>query len=704
MHHVEDDTISNPSQGTHFDDVLAVNLQRRRVVQGGLLAAASTMVGAGGMLKMNEAIAAGSGPVIGFTPVPTSLEDLIKLPAGYVAEVLYAWGDAVGAIGQMPGMPAFAADASNSVSDQEKQAGMHHDGMHFFPFPTRGAGSVSTLSSSRGLIAVNHEYTDDGLLHVGGTAPWTADKVKKSQAAHGVSVIEVMKQDNGSWKVVRPSPFARRITAYTPMKVDGPAAGAPWMQTQADPMGGYVLGTFNNCAHGYTPWGTYLTCEENWNGYFVNASGTVPGVLDPTENARQLADQKRYGVSKTGFGYRWHEHDTRFDASAHPNEPHRFGWVVEIDPFNPTSAPVKHTALGRTKHEGATVTLSPSNHVVVYMGDDERNEYIYKFISKNKYNPVNRTANMKLLSEGTLYVAKFNADGTGTWLELSHGKNGLTEANGFLDQADVLIRTRQAADRAGATMMDRPEWIAVHPESKEVYITLTNNSRRGTSPASSNAADGSTAAGGARPPLDTANPRSDNIYGHILRWREQDSDAAALNFEWDIFVLCGDPADPGRNMVTHPDPRPNYVGNINGDIFGSPDGLWFDTDGRLWIQTDISTGIVGFGSGTGDPAKEAYANIGNNQMLCADTHSKEIKRFLTGPQKCEITGVVTTPDRKTMFINVQHPGETSSERSDPANPTALSHWPFSQGYGPAGRPRSATVVIRRLDGGVVGGA
>ncbi|MGE3541382.1 MAG: PhoX family phosphatase [Candidatus Tectimicrobiota bacterium] len=700
MEHPDNDQVCNTSNNRHFADVLSAQMQRRSFLQGGILAAASALCGGMVFLPTHTASAGGSG--LGFMPISTSLADLVRVPEGYVVEILYAWGDPVGALSQTPGAPAFLPDASNTAAEQEFQAGMHHDGLHFFPFPLRGIGKPNAVSSTRGLLCINHEYTDDGLLHVGGQTPWTPEKVRKSQAAHGVSIIEIRQQPRGNWTVVRPSPFARRITAYTPMRIAGPAAGDPLLQTAADPTGSTVLGTLNNCAHGFTPWGTYLTCEENWNGYFVNPTGDVLGVPDVDQKLLLLGGQSRYGITRTGFGYRWHEHDGRFDASQHPHEPHRFGWVVEIDPFQPHSQPVKRTALGRFKHEGATVTLARDGRVVVYMGDDERNEYIYKFVSRHPFEARSRAANQSLLDDGTLYVAQFHDDNRGEWLELSFGQNGLIPENGFTSQADILIQTRQAADYVGATMMDRPEWIAVHPTTKEVYVTLTNNSRRGTTPPSSNNPDGTTAAGSARPPTDAANPRADNIYGHIVRWREAGDDPAALTFTWDVFVFCGDPDDPGRNLGSSPDPRPHYVGDIQGDIFGSPDGLWFDAAGRLWIQTDISTSIVGFPAGTGDPAKEAYVNIGNNQMLCADPVSREIRRFLTGPQKCEVTGVVSTPDQKTMFVNIQHPGETSSERSDPANPTALSHWPFTQGYGPSGRPRSATIVIRRRDGGIIG--
>jgi len=630
-------TIDNFSANDGFSELLQARLTRRQLLRGAsLLPFLGLPLGCatpGGRYDAGE---------IGFEAITASTEDRVRVPAGYSATVLYRWGDPVGAAGAMP---AFRTDAGNSADEQALQAGMHHDGIHFFPLPHGSA------NSERGLLVMNHEYTDDGLLHGNGFANWSAEKVRKAQNAHGMSVIEIELR-GGAWSVVRPSPYARRVTAQTPMRISGPAAGHAALKTAADPNGTEVLGTINNCANGYTPWGTYLTCEENWNNYFVNA-GSVP------------AEQGRYGINAKGAGYRWHEFDERFDAGRHPNEPNRFGWVVELDPFDPASKPVKRTALGRVKHEGAALALAADGRVVFYMGDDQQFEYIYKFVSRDAWNKADRAANRDLLDHGTLYVAKYNADGSGEWLELTHGKNGLTAANGFASQADVLIKTRQAADTAGATRMDRPEWTAVSPKDNSVYCTLTNNTARG-------------AAG--RPGVDAPNPRANNVFGHIIRWRDGNGDPAAAAFKWDIFVLAGDPllADAGKH------------GNIKGDVFGSPDGLWFDAGGRLWIQTDISTSVLNRGD---------YAGMGNNQMLCADIATGRVKRFLTGPKGCEITGIAETPDGRSMFINIQHPGETASERSDPAHPLAVSSWPD----GPAGgRPRSATIVIRKDGGGVIG--
>lgn len=633
------ENIHNPMAETLADPF------RRRLLSAAVLTATGSALAAAGVPLPALAASTGraNGSLIGFAALAVSTADEVRLAPGFSAQPLFAWGDPIS------DGPQAKADASDTAAEQMQQAGMHHDGMHFFPFVENGA-----LSSMHGLLCVNHEYTDDGLLHAGGMQDWSAEKVAKSKAATGVSIIEVRQEKTG-WQVVRPSRWARRITADTPCKISGPARAHPAMLTATDRWGEFTLGTANNCAMGFTPWGTYLTCEENFNGYFK-------GPKTPS------ADQQRYGISDKTAGYRWHEFDTRFDLNQHPNEANRFGWVVEIDPWNPQKPPVKRTALGRFKHEGATVRLARDQRVVVYMGDDERFEYIYKFVSRDRYMP-GQSDTSTLLDEGTLYVARFGDDGKGRWLPLRHGEkhpNGaLTVANGFANQGDVAIRCRQAADLAGATKMDRPEWIAVHPKTGEVYVTLTNNVKRGTPEA---------------PGLSTANPRAENSFGHIVRWREARHDAAATHFEWDIFALAGDPQNNEEAKR----------GNIKGDAYGSPDGLWFDPSGRLWIQTDVSTSALNKGD---------YAHLGNNQMLVADPQTGETRRFLTGPKGCELTGMTATPDGRTLFVNIQHPGETASERSNPAQPTAVSAWPanqFPETIG--GRPRSATLVITRTDG------
>ena len=681
----DDDSVSNPSGNRQFNDVLEVNLKRRQMLIGGLSAAAIGFLGlpALGGIRLASATAiqprAGFGG-IGFEGIqPNTLAhgliDDVLLPPGYQYEVLYAWGDPIGAEGQKPGQPAWKDNASNSAEEQTLQAGDHHDGMHYFPFP-------GVSGSHHGILCVNHEYDDQLILYPDGLANWSLEKARKSQHAHGVSVVEVwVNPRTGRWEVKRPSTYARRIHGNTPMQITGPAAGHDLLKTAADPTGTRVLGTLNNCAHGYTPWGTYLTCEENWNGYFSNETGDVLGVPGLDQKLEILEGQSRYGIIKGGFGYRWHEVDERFRADLNPNEPNRFGYVVEIDPYDRTSTPKKRTAIGRVKHEGAELVVAKNGRVVVYTGDDERNEYIYKFVTAGKYNAENRNANLDLLDEGTLYVAKLNDDGTGVWRELTPKNPALA---GWT-QAEICIRTRQAADLAGATMMDRPEWISANPlQRSSVYCTLTNNSNRGRTPASVNNPDGGTNAGSAQPPVDAANPRggdatpTGNVYGHIIRWHEDGEDNTALTFTWDIFVLAGD--------KTRTDGR--LQGNTIGDDFNSPDGLWFDSAGRLWIQTDATTSASSYNPGG------VNENIGTNQMLCADPQTREIRRFLTGPRGCEVTGVITTPDRKAMFVNLQHPGEGGTTE----NPTLVSNWPDR---GP--RPRSATIVITRDDGGEIGG-
>jgi uncharacterized protein len=612
---------------------------RRLVLRAGAgLAAGSFFASLAGCANGQPATAS---VALGFTPVPPSAVDKVAVPSGYTATPLAAWGEPVGLAGNMP---AWKADASNSAAEQAAQMGQHHDGIHFFPLD----GSV------RGLLVMNHEYTDDGLLHPGGLADWSAEKVAKAQASHGISVSEIELKDN-NWQLVRPSRYARRITANTPFAVGGPGAGHALMKTAADPAGRRALGTFGNCASGMTPWGTYLSGEENFQNYFVCAD-------TPT------AHERRWGIRKTSW-YRWHEFDERFDTVRHPNEPNRHGWIVEVDPMDPTSTPVKRTALGRAAHEGAWVAVTKDGRAVVYSGEDARFEYIYRFVSRDRIAPAGNgktaaQANATLLDHGTLYVARFDADGTGRWLPMVHGQGPLTAANGFADQGEVVIKSRQASDLLGATKMDRPEWLAIDTRAGWVYCTLTNNSSRGT---------------GGNPGVDAANPRANNVMGQIIRWRERGGFGAEV-FDWNHLLLAGDPANE----------RAEARGNIKGDAFACPDTIAFDPRGVLWIGTDM---------GPTSMNKGEMARLGNNQLLACNPATGEVKRFLTGPVNCELTGATWTPDGRTLFVNIQHPGETPSERSNPEEPRRYSNWPD---FSPVGRPRSATVAIRKLDGGVVG--
>ncbi|MDI3325268.1 PhoX family phosphatase [Pontibacterium granulatum] len=586
-----------------------------------------------------QAVAAATKPaaskLLGFSAIPASTADTFVVPEGYNAQPLISWGDPI-----LRGAPAFDESGTQNAAAQAGQFGDNTDGMSLFP-----------LSEDRALLAVNNEYTNYTLLFDHKGKAMTADDVKKAQAAHGVSVFEIKQNADGSWSYLKDSAYNRRITANTDMELTGPAAGHDLVKTKADPTGKKVLGTFNNCANGQTPWGTYLTCEENFNGYFSSTD----------ENLKLDAHQKRYGIKAKDKGYQWSSFDARFDLSKESQEANRHGWVVEIDPFDPNSTPKKRTALGRFKHENAALTIDDNGHVVVYLGDDERGEHLYKFVSKGKYNADDMKANRNLLEEGTLFVARFNAQegelkGKGEWVELTHGKNGLTQANGFEDQASVMIFAREAATQVGATTMDRPEWVAVHPNNKVVCCTLTNNKHRGKKEGQ---------------PVGGPNPRIENKYGQILRWWPANGDHTAAEFDWDLLVIAGNPTVHSGNL---------YAGSTNiseENMFNSPDGIGFDQAGRLWIQTD----------GNYSNAKD-FAGMGNNQMLCADPQTGEIRRFATGPVACEITGLTFSPDQRTMFVGIQHPGEKDKP----------SHFPA----GGNSKPRSTIMVVRRNDGGIIG--
>ncbi len=658
---------TNVSSNRDFADVVAVRMSRRAMLRGGLGLAVSGFFAAplAACSPQQRAEASVTGPSLGFNAVPTSQADMITVPEGYEARVIYRWGDAISG-----NMPAFAPD--NSGEDQAHQAGMHHDGMHFFPIEGRDPYQGS---STDGLLVMNHEYIETRFLHYGAvegsamsswgtpdhSGPRQSDQVLKELNAHGVSVVRMRDDGNGNWQIV-PDRHNRRITGLTRMEIAGPARGHAKMATLYSPDGTHTRGTLSNCAHGVTPWNTYMAAEENWSGYFVNSDASLP------------REHTRYGVRTDVSRHNWHLADggedgfVRFDASSkadnaagdYRNEPNNFGWMVEIDPFDPESVPVKRTTLGRFAHEGVVFAPAEAGKpVVCYSGDDSRFEYIYKFVSDGLYEP--GVTRGDILDSGTLYVARFHDDGTGEWLPLVFGRNGLDASNGFADQGDVLINTRTAADIVGATRMDRPEWGAVDPQTRAVYFTLTNNSNR------------------TEEQVDASNPRAENRFGSIIRWNEADGDQASERFSWDIFVLAGpehDSRDANGNPLTED------------SIFAAPDGLAFDADRRLWIQCDISDGSLNAG---------VYTPFGNNQMLAANPDTGEIRRFLTGPVGCEITGVVTTPDRRTMFINVQHPGANSSE-ADFAAGRFSSNWPD----GGNTMPRSATVAIRRIDGGVIG--
>lgn len=658
--------VVNHSENTSFAHVLLARMQRRTLMKGSVGAALAGVMGMGlagcsdsdGEDDSGSTGGAQSDTDLGFKPVAVSNENRVVVPEGYSAQTFVPWGTPI-----TGDYPEYRADGTNTGADQENQVGMHHDGVHFFPIDQKAGGN----SSTEGLLVMNHEYINQRALHAngptkagdnGGVRP--VDEVRKEIAAHGVSVIHIKRDSNGTWDVVFGSPFNRRITGNTPMDIRGPVRGYSKLVTAYSPNATETRGTLNNCAMGPTPWGTYLAAEENWHGYFATADAQRPreyvrhGVNDSSRYDWELADTDadeymRFNVSTTG-------------ASAiedYRNEANTYGYMVEIDPFTPESKPQKRTALGRFGHEGVIFASAKEGEpVVCYSGDDSRFEYIYKFVSSKPYHAA--TAGGYLLDEGTLYVARFNDDGSGDWLALdledadfvskvaaAEGTMvGDIQFDGFESQADVLVNTRLAADIAGATTMDRPEWGAVDPKTGDVYFTLTNNSNRGKE---------------GYDDVNAANPIVENATGHIIRWTEAGSDHAATSFDWDIFVFAGEQGTEtvvdGEAVVTLDDTN----------IFNSPDGLWFDYNGRLWIQTD----------GSWAPPYQ------NNMMLAANPVTREIKRFFVGPENCEVTGVVTTPDVKTMFVNIQHP---------------RGNWPDAS----EDRPRDATVIVTRDDGGVVG--
>jgi len=606
-----DDTFSNTSDNQTFEEILSAHMSRRSVLVGGLATAALTFFGgsAASAASPKGQIEAATrrvakNPKIGFTSIPLQSSPMPTIAPEYTYSVLAPWREKLDGSGKSYPIAGFTAE------QQEKSVGIGHDGMWYFG------------DEKSGLLCVNHEYGTTQHI-MGKTVPQSLDDVRLSQAAHGMSVIMIEKAAKG-WKIAK-SDKNRRIHVNTPAVFTGPAAKSDLLKNAA---GNPVQGTLNNCANGYTPWGTYLTCEENFNGYFGSTSSTW----------KASADQARYGFSANGFGYDWHKFDARFDlANAnYANEMNRFGWVVEVDPNDPKSKPAKRTALGRVKHEGAEVVEGKNGRAVVYMGDDERFDYVYKFVSKLPWKKA-IAAGKSPLDEGTLYVAKFNEDGTGSWLELSTANPAL--AGWTLDK--ILVNTRVAADLAGATKMDRPEWITTDADGYQ-YVTLTNNTQRGTT---------------GRAGVDKANPTAVNTYGHIVRWLDSDKNVGTT-FTWEIFALAKDVADAG------------------GQMFGSPDGIWADKDGRVFVQTDGE-----------QPGKQ------NDQMLVANAATKQFSRLFTGVKGCEVTGVAVTPSQKTMFVNLQHPGDGDPRLSNfPA--------PYTGVGGPV--PRDCTIVITRKNGGVVG--
>ncbi len=628
-----EDVSTNPSTEPSIGELIARRYSRR----GTLVGLFASAVGAGLTAGADPAQAAGPSSLT-FREIERSYDETHHIPDGYELQVLLRWGDAV-----VPGAPAF--DPHNmTAAAQAMQFGYNNDYVDFQPLPQ------GSHSSDRGLLVVNHEYTNTELMFAGvGIGRAAALKSTKAQAevevaAHGLTVAEI-RQTGGTWSVVADSKLNRRITGTTPMTIVGPAAGHPLMRTNADPTGTTVLGTLANCAGGNTPWGTILTAEENFNAYFGGDLGNAPH-----------ADMyKRYGVAKDSL-YSWSRHFDRFNVEKEPNEPYRFGWIVEFDPYDPASVPVKRTALGRFKHEGCTHAVAKDGRVAIYMGDDERFNYVYKFMTAGAWKPQDRAANRDLLNEGTLYVAQLTDDGKLVWLPLVHGQGPLTEANGFATQADVVIFARKAADLLKATPMDRPEDVEANPVNGRVYVILTNNTARKPEQ------------------VDRANPRANNAHGHIIELTNKDGDHAALEGTWSLFLAAGKPGvDPGSRY---------HRATSDSGWLSCPDNCAFDSKGRIMIATDGAPTAAGVADG----------------LYLADTDGigKALTKLLfQAPTGAEVCGPVVTPDDRTLFLAVQHPGEDKGSVFE--NPS--TRWPDFKADMP---PRPAVVVITRKDGGVIG--
>ncbi len=618
-----------------FDRVVERAISRRGFLGGVLAFGSGAAVMGAGVLKGTTALAQPASR-FPFAPIAAQTDGTVHVPEGYSWKTLVRWGDALFSDAE----GAFDPKNGVSVAMSDRVFGENTDGMELFAV------------DGREILVVNSEYVNPevNLPHTTDGMPVTMDDVRILQHLQGVSVLEIAEGADG-WAVVVDSPYNRRIHHNTPMTFSGPAAGHDLLKTDADPTGMASLGTFNNCGSGRTPWGTYLTCEENFNGYFG-------ATTDVAANRAVLDGFRRYGVSTAvePGRYNYHGFDPRFDVAKNPNEPHRAGYIVEIDPAKPDSTPVKHTALGRFKHENAAYAIAADGRVAVYMGDDERGEFMYRWLSRDAYVPGGDTST--LLVEGELSVAVFEDDQTGRWVPLTPATTGM-------DAAQIAVFTRMAGSRVGATTMDRPEWIAVHPNAAEAYCCLTNNSRRG---ALTDAGTVRTNAGGDPMTVNAVNPRETNNYGQIVRWRPANGDHGADSFSWDLYVMAGNPtvADGA------------YAGSANinaGNLFNSPDGMVIDQTGLIWIQTD------------GDDSNEgAYAGMGNNQRLAGDPVTGRIERFLTGPNGCEVTGLCWSSDRRTMFVGIQHPGDNGGD------------WPDHGGS----LARSAIIAVKRDDGGLVG--
>ncbi len=646
----------SPEERETIGDIINRRYGRRDIMKGMLGVTAVTALFGPAALSAATGEAKAATDSFNFAELESGVDETHHVADGYDADVLIRWGDPIFA-----NAPAFDPQ-SQSAETQLQQFGYNNDYVGFVPLNTSG---------TRGILCVNHEYTNEEVMFPGlgrqdrdGFPGMTKDLVDIEMAAHGGTVIEIAVNDAGKWEIVPDSAFNRRISALeTPMHVDGPAAGHDRMKTSADAEGRNVVGTINNCAGGITPWGTYLMAEENFHGYFWTDALDAEGKPNLADNPNQVS-LERYGAP--GMWYAWGKFHDRFNIDKEPNEVNRHGWIVEVDPMDPTSTPVKHTALGRFRHEGAESIVNGDGRIVVYTGDDARFDYVYKFVSNGTVSG-NKAQDMQLLSDGTLYVGKFHDDGRLEWLPLVHGEGPLTAENGFNDQGDVMIDARIAADLLGATPMDRPEDVQPGPDGK-VYMMLTNNTRR--------TAD----------QVDAANPRADNAFGHIVEMIAPDGDHGAADFTWNILVKCGDPAVAEVGAEWHPDTSEH-------GWFASPDNCAIDADGRLWVSTDQGTNWGRTGKADGLFAVETDGDLRGKSTL-----------FFRVPIGAELCGPYFTPDQETLFLAVQHPAtdgtrdypgfERSSTFEDPA-----TRWPDFQDGIP---PRPSVVVVTKQGGGKIG--
>jgi uncharacterized protein len=647
----------SPAVGDTIGDLILKRYDRRELMRGALGVAAATALFGPALLRTGAAWAETLPDRFCFEEVAAGVDETHHVAEGYSADVLLRWGDPL-----FPDSPPFDP-MKQSAAAQLRQFGYNNDYIAYFPLDDSGA---------RGLLCINHEYTNEEVMFPGLVRQdeicfpdMTAELVDIEMAAHGVTIVEIARAD-GKWRPVLDSQYNRRVSpTNTTMGADGPAAGHDRMKTSADPSGTRILGTLNNCAGGVTPWGTYLTAEENFHGYFWSDLCATGGKPPEGLGGDQAKSYARYGVP--GLWQAWGKFVDRFNVDKEPNEPNRFGWIVEIDPFDPSSEPVKHTALGRFRHEGAECIVNKDGRVVVYCGDDARFDYIYRFVSDGRYDPNDRAANRRLLSAGTLSVARFDADGTIEWLPLVFGGQWLIPQFGFNSQADVAIDARIAADLLGATRMDRPEDVQPNPVTGKVYVMLTNNKDRVTGQE------------------DAANPRPGNIFGHIIEMTPPDGDHAADRFTWEVLVKCGDPAVAEVGALWSPETSDN-------GWFACPDNAAIDAQGRLWVSTD-----------QGEPWPTGRAD-GLYALETEGVRRRAAKLFFRCPVGAEMCGPCFTPDQETLFLAVQHPGADATDRykgferastfADPA-----TRWPD---FDPNLPPRPSVVAITKVGGGKIG--